>query len=99
MKTVEEALKSLPQDAESIAAFFGSQGIRGKRLLVGDCPLARWLQRECGTRKLWVGPQMVVHVNDDTRELEYALLAQPVMDFMHGWDRGAYSHLVEEEQE
>lgn len=95
MKTVEEALKSLPQDAESIAAFLEAQGVRGQRLTLGTGPLACWLQRECGTLNVLIGPQVVVWALDGV--VQRTLLPEPVLDFLDHWDRGAYPQLSEVE--
>jgi hypothetical protein len=43
-KTVEEALKELPETSEAIASFLDEQGVTGARDDCQDCPLAHWPQ-------------------------------------------------------
>lgn len=92
MVTVESVVKSLNQLGErGIHALLVEKGIKGRRRVTLDCPIARYVHAETGVGVQVGGTFLLELVPGDRRKHD---LSESVANFIMVFDDGRYEDLI-----
>lgn len=96
MKTRAEVLAICANLAAqpSIPEFFAARGIKGRRRVAKDCPIARYIKQECGDDPAHGLYTVEIETSDDGRVI-ITHGQQALADFVSNFDQGKYPDLVD----
>lgn len=85
------AVVSTMPSADAIAEFFRGKGVKGKRTILEDCPIAAWA-KGCGAQQVQVDNKgLQVYAGEDLGLVN--LTSDPFKEFITNFDNGAYPFL------
>ena len=87
-------LADLGDSPDAVAAFLEGQGVTGCRMQATHCPVAEYLKRATGHRRVAVDMASVITLGERGDLGAHALTPVPVSDFIERFDRGLFPALI-----